>query len=324
MVPAANHFSLGDFNSLVTSLQSTGKEIGGVILYSNQHGCDGDQTYYDGGPMMLANGEVVSQGSRSSVQDVGVVTAVVDIDAVQAYRKKHQLLMPLEDATAPRVEIACSLYCPAIATFLLDHCHPFVWGPKVHSLEEEIAMGPAYYLWHYLHRSDCAGFLAPLSGGIDSCSTAVIFLSMCYLIFDALRDGNEVAMDIQRVIGTKISLPKTPQELCNRILHTVYMGVTGFSSEETCSRAQRLAKGMGAHHIDMSIDAVYQAKRDLLPQYIGFTPDFKGSSAENLAFQNLQSPLQATTAYYLAHTLLTIRKRPGGGRLLVLSSVSVE
>ncbi|RAR01056.1 glutamine-dependent nad(+) synthetase [Stemphylium lycopersici] len=323
-VSAANHFCLGNFNSLVTSLQSTGKRIGGVILYSNQHGCDGDQTYYDGGPMVLVNGEVISQGSRFSVQDVEVVTAVVDIDAVQAYRTKHQLLVPLEDTTSPRVEIACSLYRPTLAAILLDHHHPSVWGPKIYSLEEEIAMGPACYLWHYLRRSDCAGFLAPLSGGIDSCSTAVIVLSMCYLVFDALRDGNEVAMDVQRVIGTRVSLPKTPQELCNRILHTVYLGVTGCSSEETCSRAQRLAEGIGAHHIDMSIDTVYQAERDLLPQYTGFTPDFKGSTAENLALQNLQARLRATTAYYLARMLPTIRKRPGEGGLLVLSSVNVE
>ncbi|KAI4961634.1 hypothetical protein J4E86_000663 [Alternaria arbusti] len=41
-VSAANHFSVGNFDSLVSSLQNVSKDIGGVILYSNQHGCDGD------------------------------------------------------------------------------------------------------------------------------------------------------------------------------------------------------------------------------------------------------------------------------------------
>ncbi|KAI4713476.1 hypothetical protein J4E89_000922 [Alternaria sp. Ai002NY15] len=283
-VSAANHFSVGNFDSLVSSLQNISKDIGGVILYSNQHGCDGDQSYYDGGPMILVNGEIVSQGPRFSVHDVEVVTAVVDLDEVESYRAKQAVSEPMDDLTTPRVDVACSLYRPELASLRPDHHHPIARGPSFHTLEEEIAMGPACYLW----------------------------------------DGNEVASDIQRITGSNDWLPKTPQELCNRILHTVYMGMSECSSEETRSRAQRLADGMGAHHISMSIDTVYRAERDLLPQYTGFTPDFRGSSAENLALQNLQARIRSTTAYYLARTLPVIRNHPGGGGLLVLSSVNVE
>ncbi|KAI4952030.1 hypothetical protein J4E91_003492 [Alternaria rosae] len=323
-VSGANHFSVGNFDSIVTSLQDISKDIGGVILYSNQHGCDGDQTYYDGGPMILVNGEIVSHGPRFSVHDVELVTAVVDLEEVQSYRAKQAVSEPLDDLTAPRVDVACSLYRPELVALNPAHHHPIAGSPIIHTLEEEIAMGPACYLWHYLRRSKCVGFLAPLSGGIDSCSTSVMVLSMCYLVFDALQDGNEVASDIQRITGSSDWRPKSPQELCSRILHTVYMGMSECSSEETRSRAQRLAEGMGAHHISMSIDTVYRAERDLLPQYTGFTPDFRGSSAENLALQNLQARIRSTTAYYLARTLPNIRDRPGGGGLLVLSSVNVE
>jgi hypothetical protein len=40
--------------------------------------------------------------------------------------------------------------------------------------EEEIALGPACWLWDYLRRSGMAGFFLPLSGGADSASTATI------------------------------------------------------------------------------------------------------------------------------------------------------
>jgi NAD+ synthase (glutamine-hydrolysing) len=40
-----------------------------------------------------------------------------------------------------------------------------------HLPEEEIAYGPACYLWDYLRRSKQAGFFLPSSGGIDSAST---------------------------------------------------------------------------------------------------------------------------------------------------------
>ena len=36
------------------------------------------------------------------------------------------------------------------------------------SHEEEIAKGPALWLWDYLRRSGAMGFSCPLSGGVDS------------------------------------------------------------------------------------------------------------------------------------------------------------
>lgn len=50
---------------------------------------------------------------------------------------------------------------------------------QVHVTEEEIALGPACWLWDYLRRSGASGFLLPLSGGADSSSTAAIVGSMC-------------------------------------------------------------------------------------------------------------------------------------------------
>src|SRR5947209_7867679 len=42
-------------------------------------------------------------------------------------------------------------------------------------------LGPACWLWDYLRRSKTSGYFLPLSGGIDSCATAVIVHSMCRL-----------------------------------------------------------------------------------------------------------------------------------------------
>ena len=43
---------------------------GGVYLYANQQGCDGDRLYYDGCAMVLQNGEIVAAGSQFSLRDV--------------------------------------------------------------------------------------------------------------------------------------------------------------------------------------------------------------------------------------------------------------
>jgi hypothetical protein len=59
--------------------------------------------------------------------------------------------------------------------------------------------GPACWLWDYLRRSRTQGYFLPLSGGIDSCATAVIAYSMCRLAVDAARSGSTCS-DQPRVV----------------------------------------------------------------------------------------------------------------------------
>lgn len=63
-----------------------------------------------------------------------------------------------------------------------------IWFPTP---EEEILYGPACWLWDYLRRSCQGGFLLPLSGGVDSCASAVVVYSMCCLVVDAINKGEE-------------------------------------------------------------------------------------------------------------------------------------
>lgn len=62
-------------------------QLGGVYLYANQQGCDGDRMYYDGACMIAMNGRILAQGSQFSLNDVEVVTATVDLEAIRAHRK---------------------------------------------------------------------------------------------------------------------------------------------------------------------------------------------------------------------------------------------
>lgn len=92
--------------------------------------------------------------------------------------------------------------------------------PRFHLPEEEIALGPACYLFDYLRRSGAAGFLLPLSGGIDSCATATIIFSMCRLAMAAVDAGEQLVIDVvKRWCRHAEAFPKTPQELCNNIMH---------------------------------------------------------------------------------------------------------
>ncbi|GMF04700.1 unnamed protein product [[Candida] boidinii] len=125
--------------------------------------------------------------------------------------------------------------------------------------EEEIAYGPACWLWDYVRRCKGSGYFVPLSGGIDSCATSVIIHSMCRLVVEACKNGNEQVIKDARLVANKTQdedwIPSTPQEFSNLIFHTCYMG-TKNSSIETRQRAKDLAEKIGSYHVDLNMDSI--------------------------------------------------------------------
>ena len=281
--------------------------------------------------MVVVNGQVIAQGSQFSLNDVEVVIATVDLEEVRAFRfAPSRGLQAVRSPAYERIETSFSL------SEENANLNPNV-GPssprkvRYHLPEEEIAMGPACWLWDYLRRSKLAGFLVPLSGGIDSCATAVIVYSMCRIVLQAIKcDNEQVISDVKRIAGAYEKdgwLPKTPQQLCRNIFHTLYMGMATQSSAETRSRAKELARSIGAYHTDLDIDDIFNAQRNTFTKATGFEPSFKvygGTQAENLALQNIQARSRMVTAYQFSQLLPTVRKRPSGGGLLVLGSANCD
>lgn len=117
---------------------------------------------------------------------------------------------------------------------------------------------------------------------------------MCRMVIAAINNGNQSVIDtVKRLFGgDDAPLPSTPQELCNRILHTIYMGMSQQSSRETRQRAQDLSEALGSYHINLDIDSVYHAQKELVKSSLGFDAKFKvegGTEAENLMLQNIQA-----------------------------------
>lgn len=242
--------------------------------------------------MIVVNGQVVAQGAQFSLDDVEVVTATVDLEEVRAFRcAPSRGLQAIRSPGYQRIETAFSLSSES------NNLNPNL-GPspprkiKYHLPEEEIAMGPACFLWDYLRRSKPAGFLVPLSGGIDSCATAVIVFSMCRIVMQAVEAGNkQVIQDVRRIAGAYEKegwMPKNAQDLCHNTFHTLYMGMATQSSKETRSRARDLSNSIGSYHTDLDIDDIFNAQRNTSTNATAFEPKFKvygGTQAENLALQ---------------------------------------
>lgn len=164
-------------------------------------------------------------------------------------------------------------------------------------------------------RSCQGGFFLPLSGGVDSASSACIVYSMCEMIVESVGRGGkaqlppfdlreslfyfencisysdtQVLADIRKIVGDCEYVPIDPKQLCNTILVTCYMG-TGNSSAETKARAAELAGQIGSYHHGIVIDTAISAILGIFQQVTKMTPRFKvqgGSPRENLALQNVQ------------------------------------
>ncbi|XP_051797998.1 glutamine-dependent NAD(+) synthetase isoform X1 [Acanthochromis polyacanthus] len=319
---SASHHELRKADQRINLIKSATTKSGGIYLYANQRGCDGDRVYYDGCSMVAINGDIVAQGAQFSLNDVEVITATLDLEDVRSYRGElYQSHMPSEPRHCHRIKVDFSLsngddvYLPTQ--------QPIKW--HFHTPEEEISLGPACWLWDYLRRSGQAGFLLPLSGGVDSSSTACIVHSMCVLLCQAVEDNNSsVLEDIRRVVGDDSYLPKQPKELCGRIFTTCYMASEN-SSEDTCSRARDLARQIGSTHMNINIDMAVKGILGIFSVVTGRWPQFRvngGSLRENLALQNVQARVRMVLAYLFAQLSLWARGKPGG--LLVLGSSNVD
>ncbi|KAG2011718.1 NAD+ synthase [Coprinopsis cinerea AmutBmut pab1-1] len=330
---SGSHHELRKLYTRVELIKEATLKLGGIYLYANQQGCDGDRLYYDGCALIAVNGQVVAQGSQFSLRDVEVVTATIDIEDVRSHRAKSSRSMQAASAERySRVEVPFELSTghghEPEEKDMIGKAATKPITVRYHTPEEEIALGPACWLWDYLRRSRTQGYFVPLSGGIDSCATAVIVFSMCRLVTEASARGEQhVIADARRMTGEPVDstyIPTDPKEFCNRIFHTCYMG-TENSSAETQSRAKDLASAIGSYHVDLNMDTVVTSVRTLFSMITGKTPRFRsqgGTNAENLALQNIQARLRMVLAYMFAQLLPWVRGKYGG--LLVLGSANVD
>ena len=332
---SGSHHELRKLNKRVDLILAASAKTRAAYMYSNLQGCDADRLYYDGTAMICVNGDMVSQGSQFSLQDVEVLVATVDLEAIRSARFAPSWRNKIQkQGSYYRVKVDFKM-APDPENQIKER---IITTPsrEVHYYEpeEEIALGPAAWLWDYLRRSKQCGYFLCLSGGIDSCATAVIVFSMCRMVYKAVEAGNQqVIQDLHRVVGEPEGStwePSSPQQVCNKILHTAYMA-TSNSGSETRERARALSEAIGSYHIDFNFDPVITAFTAVVKTLFGLTLRYNtqgGTNAESLALQNIQARTRMCLAYLLAAILCQVRQQRGdrstAGSLLVLGSSNVD
>ncbi|KAG6354334.1 hypothetical protein INS49_004939 [Diaporthe citri] len=328
---SASHAELRKLHTRLDLISNATRRLGGIYVYSNMTGVDGDaRMMFDGSSMVLANGDVLAQGSQFSLRPVEVVTATVDIEKVRSYRSSiSRNQQAAKQREFPRVECDLRLGRPSRLVHRSKYPASKTMELKILDPMEEIANAQAVFLWQYLSRTNSPGYFLPLSGGLDSSTVALFVYSMARMVLQAIQEGEQTVLDdLRRITGEKSFIPSKPEDIVSRVFHTCYMGTVN-SGEETRSRAERLAKHLGAYHSDIKIDDAVIAHENIIAQTLGgFRPKYSiegGSPSENLARQNIQARNRLVVAYELAQLSTTARDTPRkGGALLVLGSGNVD
>ncbi|XP_077297866.1 NAD synthetase [Arctopsyche grandis] len=307
----------------VDLVKSTTFKNGGAYLFSNLRGCDGQRVYFNGCSCIGVNGDIVGRTQQYSLIDVEVIASTIDLEDIRSYRTNCRSRSHSAAASPafPRVIVDFSL--SSDNDISVPSCEPLQW--IYHTPEEEIALGPACWLWDYLRRSGQGGFFLPLSGGIDSASVACIVFSMCTQVCESIQKGEtQVLSDVRKIMCQPDYTPTDPMELCNRLLVTCYMA-TENSSQETKQRAAQLSSQIGSYHFSVAIDVAVSAVLGIFTSVTSLVPKFRtkgGCPRQNLALQNIQARLRMVISYLFAQLMLWVRGRPGG--LLVLGSANVD
>ncbi|KAI0472624.1 glutamine-dependent NAD(+) synthetase with GAT domain-containing protein [Xylariaceae sp. FL0804] len=328
---STSHAELRKLRTRLDLISNSTRKLGGVYVYANSTGVDGEaRMLHDGSSMVVQNGEVLAQGAQFSLAPVEVTVATVDIEKVRSYRSSiSRNVQAAQQPEFPRVDCDIVLSRPAEDAWLsgLEISRPIQL--KIQDPMEEIYTSTAVYLWQYLVRTNSAGFFLALSGGLDSSTVALFVYGMARFVLKSIAaDGEGTLRDLRRVTGDESFTPDKPEEIVSRLLHTCYMGTVN-SSEETKGRAEKLAKRIGAYHSSITIDETVAAHEKMAEKALdGFQPKYQvegGSVAENLAKQNIQARSRMVIAYSLAQLSTTARKLPrAGSALLVLGSGNVD
>ncbi|KAK0837754.1 glutamine-dependent NAD(+) synthetase [Friedmanniomyces endolithicus] len=101
---SGSHHELRKLDARINLIKEATAKTGGVYLYSNQRGCDGDRLYYDGCALIMSNGEVLAQGSQFSLRDVEVQTAIVDLDSIWAHRTSRSRGMQANEPSVQKLK----------------------------------------------------------------------------------------------------------------------------------------------------------------------------------------------------------------------------
>jgi NAD+ synthase (glutamine-hydrolysing) len=219
--PSGSYFEAGKLEKRINLIKHATKKNGGVYLYSNLEGGDGQRIYFGGGSIIAQNGEIINIEDRFDMLDIKLMVEDIDLYSTISNRMRNNSY----ETHASKQKLFPVIDIEKIESQLnLDDTFGFGGNKKggtkfkeSNNKNKDVNMDIASivdvascWLWDYLRRSGATGFVLPLSGGADSAVTGTIVYNMCKLMVESYnKESNSISNKnvlnyINKIINTDL------------------------------------------------------------------------------------------------------------------------
>jgi NAD+ synthase (glutamine-hydrolysing) len=290
--PSASHFAFGKQEVRRRLVLEGSRAFGVSYVYANLVGNEAGRAIYDGDALVATAGKVIAQAQRFSFADHALVSAVIDVDLT---RVQHAALSSSQPraVSAPGECVLVPFAFPTVPGFGPD---PGVaeWERSAALKEEEFARAIALGLFDYCRKSRSRGFVVSLSGGADSAAVAcLVALMVRFSVRELGLDG--FAGRFEHIDG--LSRLVSERELVGALLTTAYQA-TRNSSSVTREAAARVARALGATHLEFDVEALVTGYVSAVETALGRKLEWQ---RDDLALQNIQARVRAPSVWLLAN-----------------------
>lgn len=295
---SGSHWQMGKRAYRHDLIKQATSRNGGVYMYSNLLGLDGNRLVFDGNSMIYSAGKLLATGEHLSFHEVEVVTATINLDDVLSKRTSivsRGIQADRRAIKSPRVHIeeyvpGFRLTCPNSMA-----CHETPEMKKQeYEEEDEMGLGISRYLWNYINIVNSGGFFLPLSGGVDSGSTSLFIYYMCHTIMSIVNnDGGKLKAGdpdderlwkhvngqlnaflniakrpgygkyVKKDMNTPAQTKLEPEGLVNIMLNTCNMP-TKNNTGPIQKQAADLAEAIGSYHMTVEINEAFTATKNMV------------------------------------------------------------
>jgi len=271
----ASHFA---FNKQITRRQlfrESSRSQNNILMYSNLNGNESGRIIFEGGTLILQNGEIIKEGKRLHYSDTEINSVVLDLDLTKQNKAKNYRESYLE-ITEKSYNINFN-YKISHTLESISSVEDTIELDLYQDFNSAVTLG----LFDYLLKSRASGFTLSLSGGADSSACAVlIFLMKKYAI---------------RELGTDIFKKNNIND--DELLITLYQE-TKNNSEETKKYAKLLTDDLGIKHYEIQIDSVVDWITENISEKLGINTNWK---EHDLSLQNIQARARSPIVWFMAN-----------------------
>lgn len=294
--PSASHFAFGKEETRKNIVVEGSRSYGVAYLYANLLGCEAGRIIYDGDTIIASHGEIVAQSERFSFREYRIATAVIDL--ARSRKLRSQLLPNRKGRRATKIRP--HLHSIKVPKFTFrsvksrDQELLGGWSKSPFLKHEEFTRAVALGLFDYLRKSKSHGFVVSLSGGVDSSAVSCL---VALMVQAAVQELGLASFKERLAHIPLLSRAKDNHDLLQQILTCVYQA-TRNSSKATHRAAESLASDIGATFIDLNIDRLVAAYRDLIEKEMGLQLSW---SKHEVALQNIQARVRSPSVWLIAN-----------------------